>query len=83
MEVKIGAIEGEAVDRQTIIDIIKHEEAQIAAEKAETKKRKAKEEELKQIVCVSQNGSRTYFNSFSNHMSCSVTSLISFLRNAT
>lgn len=49
MEVKIGAIEGEAVDRQTIIDIIKHEEAQIAAEKAETKKRKAKEEELKQI----------------------------------
>ena len=36
MEVKIGAVEGEAVDRQTIIDIIKHEEEQIKAEKKET-----------------------------------------------
>ena len=36
MEVKIGAVEGESVDRQTIIDIIKHEEEQIKAEKKET-----------------------------------------------
>ena len=45
MEIKIGAVEGEAVDRQTIIDIITHEEEQIAAEKKEVEKRK--EEEFK------------------------------------
>ena len=42
MEVKIGAVEGESVDRQTIIDIIQHEEELIRAEK------KRKEEELKE-----------------------------------
>jgi len=41
MEVKIGATEGESVDPQTIIDIIKHEEELIKAEKQE------KEEVLK------------------------------------
>jgi len=41
MEVKIGAVEGESVDRQTIIDIIKHEEELIKAEK------KLKDKELK------------------------------------
>lgn len=41
MEVKIGAVEGESVDRQTIIDIIQHEEELIRAEK------RSKEEELK------------------------------------
>jgi len=34
MELKIAAVEGEVVDRQTIIDIIKHEEEEIKVEKA-------------------------------------------------
>lgn len=44
MEVKIGAKEGESVDRQTIIDIIQHEEELIKAE------RKEKEEILTEKV---------------------------------
>ena len=49
MEVQIGAVEGEAVDRQTIIDIIKHEEEQIESEKQAVLKRKAEEEERKKV----------------------------------
>jgi len=48
MEVKIGAKEGESVDRQTIIDIIQHEEELIKAE------RKEKEEILTEKVTVDE-----------------------------
>lgn len=48
MELKIGAVEGEAVDRQTIIDIIKHEEEQIKSEKIERDKEISEEEKRKQ-----------------------------------
>jgi len=53
MEVKIGAVEGEAVDRQTIIDIIKHEEEQIQAEKLRQKEVEA-EEQAKQMVVTEE-----------------------------
>jgi len=48
MELKIGAVEGETVDRQTIIDIIKHEEEQIKTEKMERDKEICEEEKRKQ-----------------------------------
>jgi len=41
MELKIGAAEGESVDRQTHIDIIKHEEEEIKNEKLRKEKEKA------------------------------------------
>jgi len=53
MEVKIGAVEGEAVDRQTIIDIIKHEEEQIQEEKLRQKEVEA-EEQAKQMVVTEE-----------------------------
>ena len=40
MEVKIGAVEREAVSRQTIIDIIEHEEQQIKVEQKEIEVKK-------------------------------------------
>nr|XP_047128905.1 mitochondrial proton/calcium exchanger protein [Hydra vulgaris] len=46
MEVKIGAVEREAVSRQTIIDIIQHEEQQIKVEQKEIEVKK-KLDELK------------------------------------
>lgn len=48
MELKIGAVEGETVDRQTIIDILKHEEEQIKSENMEREKEMCEEEKRKQ-----------------------------------
>jgi len=48
MELKIGAVEGETVDRQTIIDILKHEEEQIKSENIEREKEMCEEEKRKQ-----------------------------------
>ena len=47
VEVKIGAEEGENVDQQTRLDILKHEEEQIEHEKELRLKKKAEEELLK------------------------------------
>lgn len=47
MELKIGAVEGESVDLQTIIDIINHEEEQIKSEKIQREKDKAEDDKVK------------------------------------
>ena len=43
---KVGAIEGEEVDRQTMIDIIEHEEERIKEERAQEEAEEALKKKL-------------------------------------
>jgi len=52
VEVKIGAEEGEQVDKQTMLDILQHEEEQIKFEKEQRVKIREEEEKMKTNILV-------------------------------